>query len=58
MKTLKLSKTLFILSLLAFIISSYLLVTFLDSGRYSSIAGALFSMALAINVGAYFSKEK
>lgn len=57
MKTLKLSKTLFLLSLLAFIISSYLLVSFPDSGRYSLIAGVLFSIAFAMNVGAYYSKD-
>lgn len=58
MKTLKLSKTLFLLSVLVFIIFSYLLVSFPDSGRYSLIAGALFPIALAMNIGAYFSKEK
>lgn len=58
MKTLNLSKTLLFLSLLAFLISSYLLISFPDSGRYSLIAGALFPIALAMNIGAYFSKEK
>lgn len=58
MKTLNLSKTMLFLSLLAFLISSYLLISFPDSGRYSLIAGALFPIALAMNIGAYFSKEK
>ena len=57
MKTLNISKTLFFLSLFAFLISSYLLLSFPNSGRYSLIAGALFTIAFALNIGAFYSKK-
>ncbi|MFD2909838.1 hypothetical protein ACFSX9_13955 [Flavobacterium ardleyense] len=58
MKTLNTSKVLFFLSLFAFLTSFYLLVSFPDSGRFSLIAGAVVSIALGLNIGAYFSKIK
>lgn len=54
----KTSTLIYILSLLIVTVAFVLLINFPNSGRYSLIAGALFSMGFMLNIASYALKTK
>ena len=50
--------TIYILSLVFFAISIFLILNYPDSGRMNLIAGGLVTIGLPLNIGAFLSSKK